>query len=194
MTSPSYLARCVKLYVKRGFNEDLRTDTANPPTLSGTHGARNPQHIEKATGNTRTGAEHLSSLYTLVLGTTIGFLASVTAYTIDSVVHHDRASHFIEVLLSTPLTAGSYMASVVLASLIHGTIAYTIAASTYTLVALNLVAPTARTILLNSWIYTAALLMTILTSLASITVNFAATRLSMDPQGYPQYHQCYYSS
>jgi len=94
--------------------------------------------------------EHLSSLYTLVLGTTIGFLASVTAYTIDSVVHHDRASHFIEVLLSTPLTAGSYMASVVLASLIHGAIAYTIAASTYTLVALNLVAPTARTILLYS--------------------------------------------
>jgi len=117
----------------------------------------------------------------LTLGAIIGFLASVTASSTASVYHQDRVFHFIEVILSTPLTPRTYIDSITIASIINSIISYTAIALVYTAVSTSIVSITARQILFNHWIYIAALLTTILTSLLSIAVNMIATRLLIDP-------------
>jgi len=179
--SMRYIARCIVLYIKRGFTEDKRSTVfsiALSIVLTIVVVANMAREISAIPPQ---GVAYVGNLYVLTLGATIGFLASVTTSSTASVYHQDRVSHFIEVILSTPLTPKTYIDSITIASIINSIISYTAIALVYTAVSTSIASTTARQILLNHWIYIVALLMTILTSLLSIAMNIIATRLSIDP-------------
>jgi len=179
--SAMYVARCVALYIKRGFTEDKRStafSTALSAVLTIIIVANMAREVSAIPPQ---GITYVGNLYVLTLGATIGFLASVVASSTASVYHQDRVSHFIEVILSTPLTPKTYIDSITIASIINSVISYAAIALVYTAVSASIAGATARQILLNSWIYIAALLMALLTSLLSVAMNIVATRLSVVP-------------
>jgi len=179
--SMRYIARCIALYIRRGFIEDKRSTVFSMvfsillTIVVVTNMAKEISAIPLQ------GIAYVGNLYVLTLGATIGFLASVTASSTASVYHQDRVSHFIEVILSTPLTPKTYIDSITIASIINSIISYTAIALAYTAISTSIASTTARQILFNHWIYIVALLMTILTSLLSIAMNIIAARLSIDP-------------
>jgi len=179
--SARYVARCVALYVKRGFTEDKRSTLFSMVLSAVLTIIIVANMAREASSIPPQGITYVGNLYVLTLGATIGFLASVVASSTASVYHQDRVSHFIEVILSTPLTPRTYIDSITVASVINSVISYAAIALVYTAISTSIAGATARQILLNSWIYIAALLMALLTSLLSVAMNIVATRLSVDP-------------
>ena len=181
MPSAKYAARCAILYVKRGFSEDKRSTLFSIILSIVLTAAIVPRLAKGISAIPPQGLTYVGNLYALTFGATIGFLASVITSGMGSVLYHDKVSRFVEVILSTPLTPRTYIASITTASIIHSIASYAIVASVYTAVSATIVSDTAKQVLLNSWVYIIALLMAILTSLISVTVNLAAARLSVDP-------------
>ncbi len=181
MVSAKYVARCVAVYVKRALGEDKRATLITtslavvllPMTVSAFFKtlSRVPPSIAGLVGNA----------YAITFGCTMGFLASILASHIATVVRVDRVSRFIEVVLSTPLTPRGYAASIAAASTISGLAGFAVMAAVYTCVSLFAPTPIARSILLSASTYVIALLVAILTSLISVAISFLAPRVSIDP-------------
>ena len=181
MPSAKHAARCAILYVKRGFSEDKRSTLFSIILSIVLTAAIVPRLAKGISAIPPQGLTYVGNLYALTFGATIGFLASVITSGMGSVLYHDKVSRFVEVILSTPLTPRTYIASITTASIIHSIASYAIVASVYTAVSATIASDTAKQVLLNSWVYIIALLMAILTSLISVTVNLVAARLSVDP-------------
>lgn len=122
---------------------------------------------------------YVANVYVLMLGFTLGFLSSVPASSIGSVLHSDRASRFLEVLLSTPTTVERYIAIVTTVSLVGGFISFSLVALVYTL-SLGLAGSVAKAIMLSGWVYVVTLLVTVFTSLFNTVLFLVAMKVSID--------------
>lgn len=180
LMSAQYVLRGVRLYIWRCFSEDMR-GTAFILTLQIALSAtitllmsRELQEIPLM------GLKHVVNIYLLTFGVTLGFLSSVAASSIGSIFHSDRVSGFLEVLLSTPLSIGRYIAILTFSSIVYGLFGSFLSALAYTL-SLSILHETIRVMLLNIWVYLTLLFMTMLTSLLNVVTFLIAARTSIDP-------------
>lgn len=125
---------------------------------------------------------YLSNI-SIFTGTLIGFLASISVVAVlVRPLAMDRLSRFIEIVLSGPFTFRQYLISIVLSCILLSVIIDAVLLSVYA-VSLYLEASEIVSLMVNVYTIITGILITIFSSLLTITLHLAFTRLSYKFRG-----------